>query len=62
MALVLSRKFEESVVISDSEGNEISIKVIEDKDSRNQVRFVIDAPKEFRVLRAEVKEREVFDF
>ncbi|GIN55081.1 MULTISPECIES: carbon storage regulator [Bacillus subtilis group] len=54
MALVISRQYEESFIITDSIGNEIKITVVEDKDNRNQVRLAIEAPKEFLVRRTEV--------
>ncbi|MCY8015505.1 carbon storage regulator [Bacillus haynesii] len=54
MALVISRQYEESFVISDSSGNNIKITIIEDKDNRNQVRLAIEAPKEFIVHRTEI--------
>ncbi|ARC67337.1 carbon storage regulator (plasmid) [Bacillus licheniformis] len=54
MALVISRQYEESFIITDSIGNEIKITVVEDKDNRNQVRLAIEAPKEFLIRRTEV--------
>ncbi|ARW46253.1 hypothetical protein ACH95_17630 [Bacillus glycinifermentans] len=54
MALVISRQYEESFIITDSIGNEIMITVVEDKDNRNQVRLAIEAPKEFLIRRTEV--------
>ncbi|MCY1628293.1 carbon storage regulator [Bacillus paralicheniformis] len=54
MALVISRQYEESFIITDSIGNEVKITVVEDKDNRNQVRLAIEAPKEFLIRRTEV--------
>ncbi|MBU5262208.1 carbon storage regulator [Bacillus atrophaeus] len=54
MALVISRQYEESFVITDSIGNKIKITVIKVKDRKNQVRIAIDAPKEFRIHRTEI--------
>ncbi|MEC2266517.1 carbon storage regulator [Bacillus subtilis] len=60
MALVLSRKFEESIVIYDPSGTEIKITVIKGKDSKNPVRVVIEAPLEFTVRRTEIEEKDFF--
>ncbi len=54
MALVISRQYEESFIITDSTGNEIKITVLKIKDRKNQVRIAIDAPKEFRIRRTEI--------
>lgn len=55
MALILGRRPGESVYIIDNQGREIKIEVIKGKGNfEKQLKLLIDAPDEFRVVRGEI--------
>lgn len=61
MALVLSRKFGEEVVIGEPGPDQCTVKVLKWDKSRGRVLLGITAGKHMRVVRAEVRHKLHFD-
>ncbi|UOQ43340.1 carbon storage regulator [Halobacillus salinarum] len=55
MALILGRKLGEKIFIQDQQGNEMEIEIVKAK-SGSHLRLSIEAPKEFNIIRGELKE------